>query len=101
MDILIRHTIEGCFSVPEYGGNAKGRGWALIGLEGDSQPLGYSIFSEATGGYVERADHPMSTANPDELSGGVVVPKPLGPDGQKVQDTIVMLTSIFSDGTLC
>jgi hypothetical protein len=101
MDILIRHTIEGCFSVPEYGGNAKGQGWALIGLEGDSQPLGYSIFSEATGGYVERADHPMSTANPDELSGGVVVPKPLGPDGQKVQDTIVMLTSIFSDGTLC
>jgi hypothetical protein len=97
IDVAIRHTLEGCFSVPEYGGNVKTQGWALIGLEGDSQPLGYSIFSEATGGYVERADHPMTTANPDELSGA----KPLGPEGQMVQDTIVSLTSIFSDGSLC
>lgn len=97
LDILIRHTIEGCWSVPEYGGNAKGQGWAFIGLEGDSQPLGYSIFSEATGGYVERVDHPMSTPNPDEVAG----PKPLGPEGQTVQDTIVTLTGPFSDGSLC
>jgi hypothetical protein len=97
IDVLIRHTIEGCFSVPEYGGNTKTQGWAFIGLEGDSQPLGYSIFSETTGGYVERADHPMSTANPDELSG----PKPLGTEGQTVQDTIVALTGPFSDGSLC
>ncbi len=85
---VVRQTIEGCFSVPEYGGNVKTQGWALVGLEGDSQPLGYSIFSAPTGGYVERPDHPMSTANPDELGG----PKPLSADGQGVQTAISALS---------
>src|SRR5262245_38450160 len=39
-DIVIVHTLEGCFCAPEYGGNTKTRGWQMIGLEGDSQPLG-------------------------------------------------------------
>jgi hypothetical protein len=102
MDVVIRHTLEGCFAPPEYGGNAKLGGWALVGLEGDVQPLGFSIYSEAAGGYVERPDHPMSTANPDEVGpGGIVVPKPLGAEGQRVQDTIVTLTGGFADGSLC
>ena len=46
----------------------------MLGLEGDDQPLGYSIFSLATDGYVERPDHPMSTPNPDEL-GPATVPR--------------------------
>src|SRR6185503_8104773 len=71
IDLLIRHTLEGAFSPPEYGGNIDRQGWALVGLEGDVQPLGFSIFSASANGYVERADHPMSTANPDEI----------GPDG--------------------
>ena len=96
--IVTRHTIEGAFSAPEYGGNAFGQGWSMIGLEGDSQPLGFSIFSTATGGYVERPDHPMSTANPDEIGpGGAVVPKPISADGKAVQDFIVLATSIFGE----
>jgi hypothetical protein len=96
MDVLIRHTLEGCFAPPEYGGNTKGQGWALVGLEGDVQPLGFSIFSETAGGYVERADHPMSTPNPDELApGGVVQPKPLSTDAQQVQSLIGGLGSFF------
>jgi hypothetical protein len=99
--IMVRHTIEGCFSVPEYGGNAKLAGWSLVGLEGDSQPLGYSIFSSATNAYVERSDHPMSTANPDEVGpGGVVAPKPLSADGQQVQASISSLGSAL-DRFLC
>jgi len=43
IDTLIRHTLEGCFSAPEYGGNTHLHGWELVGLEVDSQPLGYSI----------------------------------------------------------
>jgi hypothetical protein len=99
VDILIRHTIEGAFAPPEYGGNVDLAGWQLVGLEGDSQPLGFSIFDETTGAYVERADHPMSTANPDELGpGGVLQPKPLSPDAQGVQETISSITSvIFGD----
>jgi hypothetical protein len=87
IDLLIQHTLEGCFSVPEYGGNLRGQGWAMVGLEGDDQPLGYSIFSLATGSYVERPDHPMSTPNPDELGpGGTVAPRPLTADGKFIQN---------------
>ena len=92
-DLLIMHTLEGCFSAPEYGGNRRLGGWNLVGLEGDQQPLGYSIFSRAKNGYVERPDHPMSTPNPDELS----APRPLTADGDAVQKLIVQLTSIFGE----
>ena len=40
-DLLFRHTIEGCYSVPEYGGNAGGAMWQSIGFPGDVQPRGY------------------------------------------------------------
>jgi hypothetical protein len=98
LDLLIRHTLEGCFSVPEYGGNNRRRGWRLIGLEGDSQPLGYSIFSTTDDAYHERPDHPMSTPNPDELGpGGALAPRPLSEDGQRVQDTIVFFSGLFGE----
>ena len=89
VDLLIRHTLEGCLAPPEYGGNANADGWRMIGLEGDTQPLGYSLFSTATRRYHERADHPMSTANPDELAAdGRLVPRPLSADGAAVQKAI-------------
>jgi gluconate 2-dehydrogenase gamma chain len=103
MDLLIGHTIEGCFAAPEYGGNRKRRGipagWQMLHLQGDVQPLGYSIFSNAIDDYVERPDLPMSTANPNELdSNGNVVPIPLTADGQAIQDNITLLTSAFASG---
>jgi hypothetical protein len=101
--LLIQHTLEGCYAPPEYGGNRIGggqpQGWAMLRIEGDNQPLGYSVFSRDLDDYVERADHPMSTPNPDELGpGGVIVPLPLSPDGQAMQTSITALTSVFSDG---
>lgn len=93
LDVLIGHTLEGCFAVPEYGGNRHRRGWRMIGLEGDDQPLGYSIFSTDRNAYSERRRHPMSTANPDELDRkGNVVPRPLSADGTNIEDTIVKFT---------
>jgi len=94
MDLLIQHTIEGCFAPPEYGGNSRGRGWQIVGLEGDSQPLGFSLYSEALDDYVERPDHPMSTPNPDEID----APRPLTPAGLKVQESISALAGAFGDG---
>ena len=91
-DLLVEHTLEGCFAAPEYGGNRRLGGWKMVGVEGDDQPLGYSIFSRAKGDYVERPDHPMSTPNPDE----VAAPRPITPDAEKVQDTIIALTGIFA-----
>jgi hypothetical protein len=81
MDIVIRHTIEGCFAPPEYGGNDRGRGWKMLGLQGDVQPLGYSIFSKRAGDYRERPDLPMTTADPAD----VPVPRPLSTEGARVQ----------------
>lgn len=89
VDLLIQHTLEGCLSAPEYGGNAAGAGWQMVGIEGDSQPLGYSLFSLRDGAYRERQDHPMSTPNPDELApDGTLSPRALSPDGAHVQDVI-------------
>ena len=65
------HTLEGMFCAPEYGGNKDLTGWKLIGYDGDSQPLGYSLFDETAVQYRERSDKPTSTKNPDEDFAGV------------------------------
>ena len=95
-DIVIGHTLEGCFGAPEYGGNKRLGGWKMIGLEGDSQPLGYSIFDRTANVYRERADHPMTTINPDEIAG----PLPLTADSVALQMTISALSNGLSgDGS--
>jgi hypothetical protein len=93
VDLLVQHTLEGCFSVPEYGGNRRGEGWKMIGLEGDSQPLGYSLYSRRDDRYHERPDHPMTSANPDELD----APRPISAEGRHIQDTIVAATRLFGE----
>jgi len=92
LDLVIQHTLEGCFAVPEYGGNHRRGGWKMIGLEGDDQPLGYSIFSRQKNDYNERADHPMTTPNPDEFPGGVLTPRPISADADAIQNLIVSVT---------
>ena len=96
--VLIMHTLEGCFGVPEYGGNRDGLGWLMLGLEGDSQPLGYAIYQETIDAMAERPDHPLTTANPDELaSDGSLAPKPLTADGAGIQDAIASFTELLEN----
>ncbi len=40
--LLFEHTIEGLYSVPEYGGNRGLAGWKDISYPGDNQPVGYT-----------------------------------------------------------
>jgi hypothetical protein len=40
--LLFEHTVEGLYSVPEYGGNRGLVGWKDISYPGDSQPRGYT-----------------------------------------------------------
>jgi len=49
--VLVLHTIQGCYALPEYGGNggsrdpgAKPATWASIGWDGDTMPLGNSLY---------------------------------------------------------
>src|SRR2546429_177143 len=60
IDLLVEHTLEGCFAAPEYGGNRRLGGWKMVGGEGDDQPLRYSIFSRAKGDYRARPHPPPS-----------------------------------------
>jgi len=52
LELLFEHTIEGMYSVPEYGGNRGRAGWQDINYPGDSQPAGYPPDE------VERSDGP-------------------------------------------
>ena len=45
-------------------------GWKLIGFDGDSQPLGYTIFDATIDDYRERPDKPNSTIDPDDPCSG-------------------------------
>ena len=98
VDHVVQHTVEACLALPEYGGNRGRIGWRMLGLEGDSAPLGYSVFSAARNDYVERARHPVSTPNPDELAadGTTLVPWPLSPDGERIQSSIVKLARLLA-----
>jgi hypothetical protein len=91
LGLVVQHTIEGAFSAPEYGGNRRGAGWALIGQDGDSQPLGYALYSREADAYRERADRPLSTPNPDEIAG----PKPLSSQATGLQGTIAAGANLF------
>jgi hypothetical protein len=93
LDIVIQHTLEGCFAAPEYGGNLHLRGWRMLRLEGDDQPLGYSIFSRREDAYRERRRHPMSTPNPDELArDGTLRPRAVSADAQSIEETVARFT---------
>ncbi len=65
-DLLIQLVTEAAFSAPEYGGNVGLGGWKLSRYEGDTLPLGYSVYSEmplspgGAPGYREAADAPVS-----------------------------------------
>jgi hypothetical protein len=41
-ELIFGHTIEGMYSVPEYGGNRNLVGWKEIGFPGDVMPRGYT-----------------------------------------------------------
>ncbi len=100
VDILIQHTLEGCFCPPEYGGNRDARGWRMLGIEGDDQPLGFSLFASDVGAYRELPGHPVSGPDPDDVGpDGSLRPRPLGAAGQGVVDAIVTLSGAL--GTTC
>jgi hypothetical protein len=86
LPLAYAHSVEGMYGNPEYGGNQPSNraaratgadgsnrpiGWQNVNFEGDRQPLGYTLFDPASGGYIEDPNHPVSTPNPNDpaLSG--------------------------------
>jgi hypothetical protein len=68
---LVEHVMEAAYAAPEYGGNVDLAGWTSSQFEGDSQPLGYSVFNLTTNESEELPEHPLSTENPDEDFAGL------------------------------
>jgi hypothetical protein len=91
--LVTQQTIEGAFAAPEYGGNRGARGWKMLGLEGDSQPLGYALYSRGDDAYHERSDQPLSTPNPDELA----APRALSDESERVIGLIVATGGALGD----
>lgn len=65
-EALVTHLIEGMFCAPEYGGNRGLRGWRDYHYDGDSQPLGYSLFDRRTQTLRDRPDKPNQTIDPTD-----------------------------------
>ena len=77
---------QAVFGAPEYGGNPSGKGWALVHFEGDSQPLGYSLFDEASATYRDRPDAPVTV--PD----GTPDPSPIDDETRALLAQVVAFT---------
>ena len=75
-------VVEAALAIPEYGGNAQLQGWALVHWDGDSAPLGYTIWDQATNSYVERK--PVSTADP-------------GPDVDPMDDDTIKQLTLYTN----
>lgn len=78
---------QAAFGAPEYGGNPQGAGWKLVRFEGDTQPLGFSIFDEKTGIYRDRPDVPMAGPGPARD------PAPIDPETRKLLTAVVSFTN--------
>jgi hypothetical protein len=85
-DAMIDLVPQAAFGAPEYGGNPDLRGWKMVGVEGDTQPLGYSIFDEATGTYHDRPGAPMVAP----ASGAD--PAPLDPETHSLLSQVISFT---------
>jgi hypothetical protein len=71
INMITEHVMEGLLCDPVYGGNRDFVGWELVGFDGDSQPLGYTLgYDEETQRHIDRPDKPNSKPNPDEDCAG-------------------------------
>ncbi len=68
---LLTHIAEGMFCAPEYGGNQDLRGWRDYYFDGDSQPLGHTLFNRETQTLYDRPDQPNQTIDPNQPNNGL------------------------------
>jgi hypothetical protein len=75
-EALVQLVVQAAWAAPEYGGNPGLTGWKLVHYDGDTMPLGFSIWDDALGAYRERPEAPNSTKDP-------------GPDPEPLDDTSI------------
>ncbi len=82
-EAFLTHLAEGMFCAPEYGGNRGGIAWRDYHYDGDSQPLGHTLYDRRTQTLYDRADQPMQTLDPALPNDG------LGPETLTIVDALV------------
>ena len=77
LDLAFRHTVEGMYGPPEYGGNRGRVGWRNTHWPGDHQPYGYTVaqLSRPDADQAEAVEHARKRARK------VLGEGPLDPDG--------------------
>lgn len=91
--VLFEHTIEGMYSVPEYGGNRDLVGWADIAYAGDVAPTGWDP-SEVSG-----SDGPDPVPPDFELPFPATLPDEVTGAGEEVPTTEVPTTEVPTTGS--
>jgi len=66
--VFLAHLAQGMFGAPEYGGNTDGVSWRDYYYDGDSQPLGHTLFNHDTQTLYDRPDAPNQTIDDDAFS---------------------------------
>jgi hypothetical protein len=69
-DAFLQNLAEGMFGAPEYGGNQDASGWRDFFYDGDSQPLGHTLY-DASGTPRDRPDQPNQTLDPNRPNDGL------------------------------
>ena len=62
---VLTNLSEGMFSAPEYGGNTDTIGWRDYHYDGDSQPLGHTLYDDRDDTLRDRPDQPNQTLDPN------------------------------------
>jgi hypothetical protein len=68
---FLANLAEGMFGAPEYGGNRDTIGWRDYSYDGDSQPLGHTLYDATTDTLYDRADQPNQTLDPNRPNDGL------------------------------
>lgn len=63
--LFLSHLAEGMFGAPEYGGNTDLIAWHDYFYDGDSQPLGHTLYNSVTQTLYDRVDAPNQTIDDD------------------------------------
>jgi hypothetical protein len=82
-DAFLTNLAEGMFAAPEYGGNPNGVAWRDYFFDGDSQPLGHTLYDARADALLDRPDQPNQAIDPSLPNAG------LEPEVESFVDTIV------------
>ncbi len=83
-DAVVEHIGQGMFAAPEYGGNRDGIAWRDYAYDGDSQPLGHTLFDRTTQTLRDRPDAPNQIEDPARP------PRPFPPDVESLVEAIAI-----------